>query len=166
VRTGSLAAEARDVMPPVDCMTKIRDGALRCLGSSRTPLQIFQVPLHYWLEVGVDYHCGGALVLPEFWEDLVGDRERYAQRLKTSATANSFLGFANEKSSEMAMESGCFARTWVASDFSSAGEGVVRISRRWQCVPRRRSEDRRAPAARRDRRRNRTAWDEPGVRSR
>ena len=48
--------------------------------------------------------------------------------LRASAIASSFFGFANEKSSEMAIDSGCFAATWETSDFKSAGEGEVRIS--------------------------------------
>jgi hypothetical protein len=42
--------------------------------------------------------------------------------------ACSFLGFANEKSSEMAMDSGCFAAKRETRDFKSAGEAAVRIS--------------------------------------
>ncbi len=48
--------------------------------------------------------------------------------LSAFAMADSFFGFANEKSSEMAMDSGRFAATWEANDFKSAGDGEVRIS--------------------------------------
>ena len=47
---------------------------------------------------------------------------------RAAAAACSFFGFAKENSSEMAMDSGCLLRIWVASAFKSAGEGEVRIS--------------------------------------
>jgi hypothetical protein len=63
--------------------------------------------LHDRLEVGVDDYGRGALVLAEFGEDLVRDGERNGERLEGFGDCCSFVGFANEKSSEMAMDSGC-----------------------------------------------------------
>ena len=45
-------------------------------------LQVFQVALHYWLKVGIDYYCRGAFVFAEFGEDLVRNRERDLQGLQ------------------------------------------------------------------------------------
>ena len=49
---------------------------------ARAVFQIFQVALHYRLQVGVDDDRRGAFVLAEFGEDLVGDGKRNSDRLQ------------------------------------------------------------------------------------
>ena len=88
-------------------------------------MQIFQIALHYGLQVGIDHYCRSALVFAEFGEDLVRDGERNIQRFQRFATASSFLGFAKEKSSEIAMDCGLAAAICVGEcgNSSVVGDG-------------------------------------------
>ena len=74
------------------------------------------------------------------------------------AIANSFFGFAKEKSSEMAMDSGCLpcnaGSIAISNPRAKARSG---FRRRWPCVRRSRSGDLSGLAVRRGRRKNRRA---------
>ena len=86
---------------------------------------------------------------------------------RASATASSFCGLANEKSNEIAMDCGLLRRSVRPGDSQFFGDGCGQdFSVAGGAFVRRRSADLSGPAARCDRRKNRRAWDGPGVRSR
>ena len=85
VRTGSRAAEARLVIPPLDCITKMRDW----VGQSRRELRarcprFSRYVLHHGLQVGVHHHRAGALVFAELRKNLVRNRERQAELFQSA----------------------------------------------------------------------------------
>ena len=71
VRTGSLEADARLVIPPLDCITKILGFAARTRQVAHTLFEILQITLHYRLQVSVYNQRTGALVFAEFGKNLM-----------------------------------------------------------------------------------------------
>ena len=71
VRTGSRAADARLVIPPLDCMTKIRDWPAPDWRVSRSAFEALQIALHHRLQVRIHHHRAGALVFAELGKNLM-----------------------------------------------------------------------------------------------
>ncbi len=98
--------------------------------------QVLQVALHYWLQVGVDYYRGGALVFAEFGEDLVGDGKRDGQGLQCFRDGFFVFGICEGEEErdrdrlrfgggELLCESAQFLRRGLDEDFAVAGGAFV-----------------------------------------
>ena len=134
------------------------DAVLARRGLLQTLLQAFEVVLHHRLQVGVHHDGAGALVLAEFRKNLCETESGRFESCQRSFDGLLVVGFAKEKSKQIATASGCWHRLVWRSVSSSAWLSESRISSFAVDSSRQhRSADRREPAARHDRRRSRTA---------
>ena len=187
VRTGSRATAASEVMPPLDCMTKMLSFEARAFfargfaGLTRRSsadslsklkesgfrsvlrLEVFQRTLHHRLKIRIDHNRRSALVLAELGRILCETESGNPSAFADSATSNSFFGFANENSSEIATDSGRFAFTLAIASFSTAADGKSGSDHRLPSAPRSESEVQPEPAAPRDQRKNRGASAAPAA---
>ena len=93
VRTGSRAAELRAVIPPLDCMTKMRVLAprLKSAPGLRAGFQVFQIALHHRLQIRIHHDRAGAFVLAKLRQDLMGNGKRHSQVAATPLATRIFI---------------------------------------------------------------------------
>ena len=73
MRTGKSRARSGEISPPLDCIT---NSSLRMPRAAQRLVQMAQVAIDDWLDVGIGDGGVGALVLAELRRDLRGDRHR------------------------------------------------------------------------------------------
>ena len=84
-------------MPPLDCITKTRERFGARPLRSHSPFQALQITLHERLQVCIDHHRAGALVLAEFRQNLVRERQRQSQFLQHAADRALVVGIGKRE---------------------------------------------------------------------
>ncbi len=144
MRTGSRAAEPRLVIPPLDCMTKMRGRAVPVGEELRARRSRFsQIALHHRLQISVHHDRAGAFVFAELGKNLVRDRERYAKLFQRSWRRHSQSSdWRRRTAAKLQLPRGAFREVCSPATAGPAATALAGFRRHWRCVPSRRSANR------------------------